>query len=386
MNRRFIKTMALLAAVVTVSAAPLSLKPDTVLTAHADYEEPQGEGVFNNIMYQTYSDHAVIMGGIVDEGKGINMMTASSITIPSEIEGLPVTSIGSSAFSSFQMKSVTLPDTLQEIGQYAFSYCSNLESVTFPDSLKRIEFQAFEDCSALSAVEFPDHLVETSSNTFTGTPWLEAQRKKDPLVIVNGALIDGQTCKGDVTVPASVKYVAGSAFSYNTDITSVVLPAGAAKVEDNVFSGCENLTSAELKGVTELGYEVFCDCDKLVDIKLSGKLTSINSGAFDDNDGTATITFYGTEEAWKKVDKYEDDEYLKRAKMVFDPNGGGDDPVVGDINADGVCDLSDVKLLRDWLIVEPDIVLADWKAGDMNSDGKLNGADLALIKCFLPAK
>lgn len=98
--------MALLVAVVTVSAAPLSLKPDTVLTAHADYEEPQGEGVFNNMMYQTYSDHAVIMGGIVDEGKGINMMTASSITIPSEIEGLPVTSIGSSAFSSFQMKSV----------------------------------------------------------------------------------------------------------------------------------------------------------------------------------------------------------------------------------------------------------------------------------------
>lgn len=72
--------------------------------------------------------------------------------------------------------------------------------------------------------------------------------------------------------------------------------------------------------------------------------------------------------------------------MVFDPNGGGDDPAVGDINADGVCDLSDVKLLRDWLIVEPDIVLADWKAGDMNSDGKLNGADLVLIRCFLPAK
>ncbi len=117
------------------------------------------------------------------------------------------------------------------------------------DSLKRVDFQAFDECSALAEVNFPDHLVETSSNTFRGTPWLEAQRKVNPLVIVNGALIDGQTCMGDVTVPAGVKYVAGSAFAYNTDLTSVVLPSSAATVEANVFNGCEKLTSATLKGV-----------------------------------------------------------------------------------------------------------------------------------------
>ena len=70
--------------------------------------------------------------------------------------------------------------------------------------------------------------------------------------------------------------------------------------------------------------------------------------------------------------------------QVFDPNGGGDDPVIGDINADGRCDQTDVTLLRDWLIAEPDVQqLADWEAGDLTGDEMLSGADLTLLKHYL---
>ncbi len=75
--------------------------------------------------------------------------------------------------------------------------------------------------------------------------------------------------------------------------------------------------------------------------------------------------------------------------MVFDPNGPepdepGDDPVIGDINKDGVSDMSDAVLLMGWLLKE-DVTLADWEAGDMNKDGKLTAADFTLLKRHLLA-
>ncbi|MBR6419470.1 MAG: leucine-rich repeat protein [Oscillospiraceae bacterium] len=385
MKQKVLKAAACLTAAMAAAVFPLSVPKSTWLiapvTAFADGEDEEfTEGQSGDLYYKKYSDHIVITGG---------NWQATSVMIPSEIDSLPVTKIGDSAFTYFSLTSVTLPDTLVEIAQYAFCGCTNLSSVTFPDSLKRVDFQAFDECSALAEVNFPDHLVETSSNTFRGTPWLEAQRKENPLVIVNGALIDGQTCKGDVTVPAGVKYVAGSAFAYNTDLTSVVLPSSAAAVEANVFNGCEKLTSATLKGVTDLDYGTFAECSQLTDLKLSGKLTHINYGTFEDNNATATITFYGTEDTWKAVERDPEDAFLNRAKMVFDPNGPepdepGDDPVIGDINKDGACDMSDAVLLMGWLLKE-DVTLADWEAGDMNKDGKLTAADFTLLKRHLLA-
>ena len=58
-------------------------------------------------------------------------------------------------------------------------------------------------------------------------------------------------------------------------------------------------------------------------------------------------------------------------------------PVIGDINADGVCDKADVRLLLDWLLAGENVTLADWQAGDLNGDGALTAADLSLIKQLL---
>ena len=55
----------------------------------------------------------------------------------------------------------------------------------------------------------------------------------------------------------------------------------------------------------------------------------------------------------------------------------------GDINRDGKCDRTDAGLLLQWLLTEPETVLADWKAGDMNRDGILTAADLSLLKQYI---
>ena len=56
--------------------------------------------------------------------------------IPSSINGVAVTSIGSSAFSCVRnMKSVSIPNTVTNIGKYAFNDCLALESIEIPGSV-----------------------------------------------------------------------------------------------------------------------------------------------------------------------------------------------------------------------------------------------------------
>ena len=371
-TKRFLKLTAFAAAV--MMAAGMSL---TVCPVYADGgEEEYTYGTSGDFEYRKFSDHISICSCSSE---------ASSVTIPDTIEGLPVTQIDIYTGQFSAMSSLTLPDTLTEIGPYAFSWCSNLKSVKLPDSIKRVDFQAFERCPALETVEFPDHLVETGTRTFDETPWLTAQRKKDPLVIINGAVIDGRTCKGDVVVPSSVKYVAGGSFAENNDLTSLVLPSGVKTIEPSLCWYCENLTSVAMYGAESLDSGAFPGCNKLTDIKMSGNLKSIHWLSFSDNESTATITFYGTEEMWDQVDKNADDEFLKRAKMVFDPNGapadpddpqGPDDPpaevMLGDVNEDKAVDVEDVVLLARFITEDETAVLST--AGKLNADVNKSGA------------
>lgn len=54
--------------------------------------------------------------------------------------------------------------------------------------------------------------------------------------------------------------------------------------------------------------------------------------------------------------------------------------LMGDVNADGKFNVSDVVLLQKWLLAEPDIDLADWKAGDFVNDDRLDVFDLCMMK------
>ena len=47
------------------------------------------------------------------------------------------------------MKSITIPDGVTRIEDYAFEGCSNLKSITIPSSVRSIGFGAFDGCSNL---------------------------------------------------------------------------------------------------------------------------------------------------------------------------------------------------------------------------------------------
>ena len=58
---------------------------------------------------------------------------ASEVKVPEQIEELPVREIAKKAFLSKKyLRKVSLPETVEEIGDWAFAYCDNLEQVILP--------------------------------------------------------------------------------------------------------------------------------------------------------------------------------------------------------------------------------------------------------------
>ena len=79
--------------------------------------------------------------------------TDPTVEIPGQIENLPVTIIGKKAFLSKKtLKKITIPDTVKEIGDWAFAYCDELECVNFPDGKIAFGKAVFLECGKLEAL------------------------------------------------------------------------------------------------------------------------------------------------------------------------------------------------------------------------------------------
>ena len=74
---------------------------------------------------------------------------ATLLTIPGELDGYPVTSIGERAFEGSEVVAVTLPEGLASVGWFAFYGCRSLLSVTFPVSVSSIGYAVFDGCANL---------------------------------------------------------------------------------------------------------------------------------------------------------------------------------------------------------------------------------------------
>lgn len=373
-GKKFMKTAAIMAALTLTAGMTSGLAQyqftSAPFTACADdeYDNDFTEGSIGAVKYFKYSDHITICG--CD-------MSATSLEIPGTIDGMTVTAIEPYAFSGVGLTSVTIPDTVTYIGTWAFGMCSSLTSITIPDSVTTIDVKAFEDCTSLKTINFPDKQLVIYDRVFDGTPWLEAMRAKDPLVVINGSLVDGATAKGDVVIPSDVTFISSSAFAENENITSVVIPSGVKEILDSTFAGCTKLKSADIQGAETIYYDAFGRCASLNELKLAGTLKSVNDYAFSECTPGATITYYGSEDDWKKVTILDDNQVFNNAKMIY---AGAKESVKGDINADGAFNVADAVTLQKWLLNDSSANVKDWKAGDLCADGKLNVFDLTAMR------
>ena len=91
---------------------------------------------------------------------------SKNITIPSKLNGLPVTAVGRAAFYRSAVETVSFPSSVREIGWWAFYGARSLKSVGFSDGLQRVDFGAFMNCPALKEAELPTTVFEIGSDAF----------------------------------------------------------------------------------------------------------------------------------------------------------------------------------------------------------------------------
>lgn len=109
-------------------------------------------------------DYRIDKNGAVITGCG---SSEEILIVPEMIEEKPVAAIDSRAFYGMkQLIKVSLPDSVQSIGDYAFAECRKLEHVKMPESLIKIGDYAFYNCHALKSIVLPPDLSSMGYGAF----------------------------------------------------------------------------------------------------------------------------------------------------------------------------------------------------------------------------
>ncbi|MDE6707674.1 MAG: leucine-rich repeat domain-containing protein [Oscillospiraceae bacterium] len=92
----------------------------------------------------------------------------TELVITSQIGGYPVTEIAQYAFeASWNVTSITLPDTIEVINEQAFADCESLTKINIPEQVKSIKRGAFSNCMNLTELTLPAGLAETQEEMLT---------------------------------------------------------------------------------------------------------------------------------------------------------------------------------------------------------------------------
>ncbi len=195
-----------------------------------------------------------------------------------------VTNIGQFAFyCCSNLASVTIPNSVKNIGNYAFEGCSSLTSVNIPNSVKSIGEHTFGGCSSLTSVTIPNSVRSIGESTFSNCSSLTALNIPNSVTIICNWAFSG--CKGltFIDIPNSVKSIGDYAFAYCSGLTSITIPNFVTSIGESTFRGCSSLTSITIpNSVTSIGDYAFRDCSSLTSITIPNSVKSIGNNAFRD--------------------------------------------------------------------------------------------------------
>ena len=113
-------------------------------------------------------------------------------------------------------------------------------------------------------------------------------------------------CKSltSITLPNSVKSIKMGAFIFCSSLTSITIPNSVTTIEDNAFLCCSKLTSITIgNSVKSIGYCAFENCESLTEITLPNSVKSLGYYIFGNCFSLETISYNGTRDKWKKVQK-----------------------------------------------------------------------------------
>jgi len=206
------------------------------------------------------------------------------VRIPDRIQDLPVTGIGKEAFKSFTGTSIMIPDSVTNIGDSAFSYCTFLTSITIPNGVTSIGKETFLNCQNLTIVNIPNSINNIGEYAFNGCWKLASITIPYSLTSIGKSAFSCSSITS-VSIPSSVTSIGDGAFSSCSKLTSVIIPDSVTVIEKDAFNSCENLASVTIgNGVTSIiGGGNFLSCPKLTSVTFncSIKQNYMSNTAFD---------------------------------------------------------------------------------------------------------
>ena len=152
MKTKSISIILIILLVLQVITPIVFAETDEILTGYTD----------NGVSYSISNGEATITG----------YAGGDVLDIPEEIQGYPVTKIGTGAFATYtshtsKMYKINFPKTLRTIETGAFYCCQYLEEIVLPEGVESIEDIAFAQCWGVSRIILPKSVKQISSTAFS---------------------------------------------------------------------------------------------------------------------------------------------------------------------------------------------------------------------------
>ena len=254
-----------------------------------------------------------VTGGAIYFNKSTQTITkcdsaVTSAVIPSEIDGVPVTAIGSEAFAIFNsLTSLTIPYSVTSIGEDTFGNCKKLVNITVDDnnnSFSSIDGVLYDKNKTVlvqyprgkdnSSYVIPASVATIGSKAFYNCDALTSVTIPDSVTVIKEHAFDDCKQLTDVAIPGSVTSIGDSAFRECDALTVVEFPDSVISIGDMAYYSCDNLKSVTIsKGVTTIKEAAFGCSDELTELTVAAGNTSFSSdnGVLYNKDKTVLLQY-----------------------------------------------------------------------------------------------